>query len=107
MAKIHVDHEDAISACESVIESHKKGYKIVKERLDLAYEESNSIHRELNKFEAEEALFNAYSGETGSIRNLMHGAAYLKHKNRRLILDTQSKEFSLISSHLIKDNKNE
>ncbi len=106
MAKIHIDCEDVISACEKAIKSIDDSY-------DNGVDVLKSIDREtgvmgvVSDIAARREMIDRFLNKKESVDNLMHGAAYLKYKNRRLILDTQSSEFSLISSHLIKDSKNE
>jgi hypothetical protein len=83
MAKIIIDGEDAILACENALKN------IGNEEMPIDSDEDFKFR-----------LIISYQENIKIITNLMHAASYLKLKNRKLVLDTQSKEFSLIS-HLL------
>lgn len=94
MAKIHVDCDEAIYACEKYLQDISLKYNEFIDRVNKYGIDSVACYLEAN-------IYNQNGIKMAT--NLMHGAAYLKYKNRRLILDTQSDEFNLISKLLLEE----
>ncbi len=103
MAKIHIDCEDAIAACEkALIEENEQFIAENKEKGLLEEENYGDLVGAMYRVQQLEQLHVAHHNQCAAIERLMHGVAYLAHKNRRLILDTQSNEFGLIANLLPK-----